>query len=393
MIPGGRWRHRHTVLSIAVLAYFGIRFVEFVLSIAFEDIKTTLGISTFVIGTAVAASTATYALAQLPSGVIGDRFGHHRVVSGSLVLTGAAAVLLAVSPSGVFIVFGMGIVGLVSGAYYSPATALLAEYFDDTGRAIGVHRFGAQVVGLTGPVVGLVGAVHGWRALLLISAAITVPILAGFRVIVNPATEGDPAVTVRDRIAPTTLQNILSRPSVAILTVVAALAQFVDTATFSFLPLLLREYHGLSIEVAGTLFTVYFVAVGVGQPAAGWLSDRLSRDAVTVGTLTVALVGYLLLAFRPPLGIVLVSVVCLGLGMGWGPPVQARIVDQLGEDERGAGFGLVRTCYIGFAALNGLVVGGVVTLSGWVAGTGVLIVPLVVAILVVLAARSLSWLQ
>lgn len=390
---GGRWQHRHTVLSLAVVAYFGIRFIEFVLSIAFKDIKATLGISTFVIGVAVAGSTLTYALAQLPSGAIGDRFGHRRVVLGSLGLTGAAALLLAASPSGVFVVAGMALVGLVSGAYYSPATALLAEYFDNTGRAIGVHRIGAQVVGFTGPVVGVIGAAHGWRVLLLISGAVTAPILAGFRFIVNPSTEADPSVSVRDQIAPGNLKNILSRPPIAVLTVVAGFAQFVDTATFSFLPLLLQEYNGFSIEVAGSLFTVYFVAVAAGQPASGWLSDRVARDAVTVAALAVAAVGFLLLVSRPPLVVVFGGVVCIGLGMGWGPPVQARIVDQLGEDERGTGFGLVRTCYIGFAALNGLVVGGAVTISGWRAGTSVLVVSLLVAISIVLAARSVSWLQ
>lgn len=392
MTPIGRWRHRHTVLSLAVVAYFGIRFIEFVLSIAFKDIKATLGISTFVIGVAVTASTVTYALAQLPSGAIGDRFGHHRVVLSSLGLTGGAALLLAASPSGAFVVVGMALVGLVSGAYYSPATALLAEYFDNTGRAIGVHRIGAQVVGVTGPVVGIIGAAHGWRVLLLISSAVTVPILAGFRFIVNPPTEPDPAVSVRDLITPATVRNILSRPPVAVLTVVAGFAQFVDTATFSFLPLLLREYHGLSVEVAGSLFTVYFVAVAAGQPASGWLSDKVDRDAVTVIALTLAVVGFLLLVSRPPLVIVFGSVVCIGLGMGWGPPVQARIVDQLGQNERGTGFGLVRTCYIGFAALNGLVVSGAVTMSGWRAGIGVLVVSLLVPIVIVLAARTVPWL-
>lgn len=393
MVSVGRWRHRHSVLSLAVLAYFGIRFIEFVLSIVFKDVKATLGISTFVIGVAVAASTVTYAMAQLPSGAIGDRFGHHRVVLGSLGLTGAAALLLSAAPSGVFIVAGMALVGLVGGTYYSPATALLAEYFDNTGRAIGVHRIGAQAVGFTGPVVGHIGAAYSWRVLLLVSGAVTAPILVGFRFLVNPPTEFNSSVSVRDRIAPATVENILSRPPVAVLSVVAALAQFVDTATFSFLPLLLREYHGLSIEVAGSLFTVSYVAVAVGQPVAGWLSDRFGGDVVIVVALAIAFVGYLLLALRPPLKVTLGGVVCIGLGMGWGPPVQAGIVDQLGGDERGSGFGLVRTCYIGFAALNGLVVGGAVTMSGWRAGIGVLVVSLLLAIFVVLATRSVSWLQ
>lgn len=388
-----RWQHQHTVLLLSVFAYFGIRFVEFVLSIAFKDIKATLEISTFVIGVAVTMSTVTYAMAQLPSGAIGDRFGQRRAVLASLGLTGAAALLLAAAPSGWFIVVGMALVGLVSGAYYSPATALLAEHFDKTGRAIGIHRIGAQVVGFTGPVVGIVGAAYGWRVLLLASGAVTTPILAGFQFLVNPSSGADPSVPIRERITPTTAKNILSRPPIAALTVIAAIAQFVDTATFSFLPMLLREYHGLSIEVTAGLFTVYFVTVAIGQPAAGWLSDRFGGDAVTVGTLAVALGGYLLLASRPPPMVVLGSVVCLGLGMGWGPPVQSRIVDLLGGDERGTGFGLVRTCYIGFAALNGLVIGGTVTISGWRAGTAVLVFSLLLAIFVVLVARHVSWLQ
>lgn len=389
----GRWQHRHTVLSLAVFAYFGIRFVEFALSIVFKDIKTTLGISTFVIGVAVAASTVTYAIAQLPSGAIGDRFGHHRVVIGSLGLTGAAALLLAAAPSGLFIVAGMALVGLVSGAYYSPATALLAEYFDETGQAIGVHRVGAQVVGLTGPVAGVIVAANDWRVLLLASGIITLPILAGFWLIVDPPTEADTDASTRNRITPATVKDILSRPPITVLSVVAALAQFVDTATFSFLPLLLREYHELSIDVAGTLFTVYFVAVAVGQPVAGWLSDRFSETVVTVGALAVALLGYLLLASRPPFIGILGGVVFIGLGMGWGPPVQARIVDLLGGNERGTGFGLIRTCYIGFAALNGLVVGGAVTVFGWRAGIVILVLSLLLAILIVLTARRVSWLQ
>ena len=66
--------------------------------------------------------------------------------------------------------------------------------------------------------------------------------------------------------------------------------------TTSFLPLLLREYHGLSIELAGTLFTGYFAAVTVSQPISGSLSDRLGRDIVTIGALLTGVVGFVLLA-------------------------------------------------------------------------------------------------
>lgn len=389
MVPTERWRHRHTVLSLAVLSYFGIRFVEFVLSIVFKDIKAALGISTFVVGLAVTASTVTYAMVQLPSGALGDRFGHRSVVLASLALTGVASGLIAASQSGAVVVLGMGLVGLVSGAYYSPATALLGDLFDETGRAIGIHRIGAQAVGFTGPVVGSLGAAYGWRALLVGSGLLTVPIVAGVGVGVSPQSGPVGGPSLRDRVDLGTVRELLSRPPIAVATVVATFAQFVETATFSFLPLLLREYHGLGIDVAGTLFTAYFVAVAVSQPVTGWLSDRTDRDAVTVGTLCIGVGGMLLLAVGSSLPLVGGGVVALGLGMGWGPPVQARFIDHLDQGERGTGFGAVRSVYIGVAALNGLVVGGVETVWGWDGALAVLGVSLFVPVVVLVSLRGL----
>lgn len=390
MLKCRRWRHRHTVLVLAAVAYFGVRLVEFAASIVFKDVKVALGVSTFVVGLAVAGSTVTYAAAQLPSGLLGDRFGHRSVVLGSVALTGCAAALMAAAPSGAFVVLGLSLVGLVSGAYYSPATALLTDMFEDPGGAIGVHRVGAQVVGLTGPLVAVGAATLGWRAVLLASGLLTVPVLLGVAAFVRPDEPPAPEMSLRDRVTPADAAELLSRPGVASTTLVAALAQFVDTASFSFLPLLLREYHGVSIEAAGALFTVYFVAVTAAQPAAGWLSDRTGRDAVTVGTLAVAMGGVLLLATADSALTVGAGVVGVGLGMGWSPPVQARFVDCLDDDERGTGFGLVRSMYIGFAALNGVVVGGVVTRRGWDAGLVVLLAALAGAVLVVVARHALA---
>ncbi|WP_458187941.1 MFS transporter [Haladaptatus sp. NG-WS-4] len=357
---------------LCVVGYFGVRFIEFVVSIVFADIKTALDLPPLVIGLAVAASTITYAAVQLPSGALGDQFGERSVILASLGLTGVGSIVLAASPSGVFVVLGMALAGFVSGAYYSPATSLLTDLFDETGRVIGIHRLGAQFVGFTGPLVGVVGAVYGWRVVLLLGAAVAFPALVGFRFFVRPRPPVQPAASLREQISPETTFDLLSRPSIAFTTGLAAIAQFADTATFSFLPLLLREYHGVSIELAGVLFTVYFGAVTVGQPIAGWLSDRFGRDIVTTGALLTGSAGFVLLTIRWTFAAVVAAVVLVGLGMGWGPPVQSRAMDHLDETEQGVGFGLVRTVYIGFAALNGIVVMGVVTLSGWGAGIGVL---------------------
>jgi len=382
-----RWHHRHTVLALCVLAYFGVRFVEFVLSIVFADIRSTLDVPHLVLGFAVAASTITYAAAQLPSGALGDRFGERSVILASVGLTGLASLLLALSPSGLFIVCGMALVGLVSGAYYTPATSLLTDLFDETGRAIGLHRLGAQIPGFTGPLIGALGATYGWRALMGLGAAVAAPALVGFSLFVRDRPPARPDLSLGERLSGETPLDLLSRPPIAFTTVIAAFCQFADTAVFSFLPLLLREYHDLSIELASTLFTLYFAAVTVGQPIAGSLSDRFGRDRVTVGALLVGVAGFVPLAASRTLPTIGVGVVLVGLAMGWGPPVQSRAMDRLGADEQGVGFGLVRTTYIGFAALGAVVVMGAVTVAGWRAGIAVLVASLAIPVALLAANR------
>ena len=373
-----RWEYRHTVLTLCVLAYFGIRFIEYALSLVFPDIQQSLGTSVFAIGVAVTASTLTYAISQLPSGALGDRLGERAVIIAALGLTGLASLLFAAAPRGGFIVLGMSLIGLVSGAYYSPATALLTDLFEGTGRAIGIHRIGAQVVGFTGPIVAFVGASYGWRTVPLLGALVTLPILVGVWLFVRPRTPTQPDVSLRERVHPSALTHILSRPTIAFSTAIAGFGQFADTATFSFLPFILREYQGFSLQLAGILFTLYFVALTVAQPAAGWLSDRFGRDSVAVVTLLIGVTGYVFLLSRDTFVIVVVAVVFIGLGMGWNPPVQSRVTDELTEHERSIGFGLVRTVYIVFAGLCGVIIGGTVTVSGW--ANAIVILAIVMAI-------------
>lgn len=385
-----RWEHRHTVLVCCVVGYFGVRFIEFVLSLVFADIKHTLGVSSFVIGLAVTASTVTYAAVQLPSGALGDHFGERSVILWSLGLTGTAGLVLAVSPSGVFIVLGMALVGLVSGAYYSPATALLTDLFDGTGRAIGIHRLGGQFVGFTGLFVPLVVVAHGWRVVLGLGSVVAVCALVGVWLFVRPRPSTLTERSLREQASASTVVSLLSRPPIAFTTAIAAFAQFAETAAFSFLPLLLSEYHGLS-TLSGVLFTGYFVAVMASQPVAGWLSDRFGRDPVTVGALLTGTTGFVGLAGHRSLPVIAVAVGLVGLGMGWSPPVQSRAMDRLNATERGTGFGLVRTVYIGFAALNGIVIMGVVSVAGWQTGLGVLAVVCVLPATALVLNHAAGW--
>lgn len=366
------WNHRHTVLVLCVLAYSGIRFSEYVISLMYSDIRTGLGVSDFVIGIGFTASTISYALVQLPSGVLGDRFGERRVILTSLGLTALGSLTLALSTSEVLLVVAMTVLGGVSGAYYSPATALLTDLFEGTGRVIGIHRIGAQIVGFTGPLVALVGIAYGWRTVLALGAVVALPVCGAFALAVRPSPPTHPNDSLSERVQPAALSTLLLRPSIAFTTAIAGCAQFVETAMFSFLPGLLRDYHGISPGVVGLLFTEYFAVLAVTQPVFGALSDRFGRDPTTIGALALGISGFFLLLGGNSLAAIATTVGLIGCGMGWGPPVQSRFMDHLTDTERGRGFGRVRTVYIGAASACGIVIGSAVSWVGWPVAIGVL---------------------
>lgn len=380
---------RRAVLAVCVVAYFAVRLSEFVVSPVLPQIRESLSLSPMVVGLAFTGSTATYALAQLPSGALGDRYGPRRVLVWTLALTTLGSLTLAFAPSAWAFVGGFTLLGALGGSYYAPATALLAERFDSTGSAIGIHRLGAQVVGLTAPLVALVGVAFGWRVAVGLGAVATLPAAVGVALVVRPraaVAEGDddrssaqgagdevgvdggstdPRSSLRETLDPGRLRATLSRPAVAFSTLVAGFAQFVDTATFSFLPTILQEYHGLSATTAGLLFVGYFAAMTATQPIAGWAADRVGADATAVGALSVGVLGYLAMLGGEGRWLLGGAAVLIGVGMGWGPPVQSRVLERLDDESRATGFGLVRTAYIGIASLCGVAVGGAVGVGGW----------------------------
>ncbi|WP_254544483.1 MFS transporter [Halomarina pelagica] len=365
------WRSRDTALALCALAYFGTRFSEFVVSPLVPSVTDGLGTTTGVLGVGFTAMTAGYALVQLPSGMLGDRVGERRVVLGSLAATAIGSLGLALAPSPITFVLAMTLLGLATGVYYTPATTLLTNLHAETGRAIGVHRIGGQAVGLTAPVVALVGVQFGWRVALALGAVVAVPVLVGFAALVRPVPRTDGG-TARPRPDVAALVELLSRRDLALATGIASLGQFADVATFSFLLAVLEEHHGFAPATAGALFALYFAVLTIGQPAVGWLSDEIGRGSTTVSALAAGAFGYVLLAVRTDLVAAALATCLVGVGMTWSPPVQSRIVDTLNADERGVGFGLVRTVYILVGSLGGVVVGSVATRAGWSAALSLL---------------------
>lgn len=383
--------YRRTVLTACVLAYFGTRITQLVVSPLVPAITVAFDVSAGAIGFALTAMWAGYALVQLPSSLFGDRFGERPVILLALGLTVAASLALALAQTYPIFLTVIAVLGMGVGLYYDAGTALLAREFDELGRAVGVHRTGGQIAGFVAPpFAAAAGGRFGWRSAILLSAL--VPIVV-FALVADRVRASDPVrreLPLRNRLSPTTLYAVVGRSNVAFVMSLATLGEFVNVATISFLPVFLVEVHDQSIGTASLLFSMYFVVVTATHPLTGWLSDARSRPAAAALIVTAGVVGYAALVTAPALGFVVVGLFLVGFATTWSTAVQSLLLDLLDTEERGLGFGTVRTVYVLLGSLGSAVTGVVADFGGWELAFGSLGFVLVLVLCALLAGTRMG---
>ncbi|MEF8939386.1 MAG: MFS transporter [Salinivenus sp.] len=360
------WSRQGAVLGTCTLAFFATMAARLAISPVVPSISEAFAVPNSAIGLALTGMWLGYALAQFPSGLLADRYGERRVILVAVGGTAVASTLLAFAPSYSVFLVGTAALGIVAGLHYSVATSLLTRTTDQIGTAIGIHTAGAPVAGVLVPMAaGAVGAWMGWRWALVLGTAFALPAVALVVSVIRARPPVRPEQSLWSRVRPGPLVELLRRPPIAITVALSAAGMFVWQATASFLPTFLVAYHGYSASTAGLLFSAYFLVQGVSQPGLGALSDRIGRDAAASVAVGTGIVGYGLLIAGADLGVAVVAVALAGISMGWGAALMPKFMDHLGDHERSAGFGLIRTVYMVLGASGSVAVGLVADLFGW----------------------------
>lgn len=385
------WSYRATVITLCTLAFFATMVARLVISPVLPAIEAEFGVTSTITGAALTGLWMAYALAQFPSGLLADRYGERSVILAAVGLTALASGLLALSPS-IWVFLGLAIcLGAVAGLHYSVATTLLTKEFENIGSAIGVHNSGAPLAGLLAPIAAAaVAGWIGWRYSIALGTLTAAPIFLLFAWKVRETEPARPNQPVRDRVALGPVKRLLTRPQIAFTALLAICCEFVWQATASFLPTFLVAHHGYSIGLASALFSAYFVVHGITQPAVGSLSDRFGRDRAAAGCALLGIAGYGLLVVGSGLLAVGIAILLVGTAMSWGAAVLPRFMDHLSPEERGAGFGLVRTSYMLVSATGSVVVGTVAALSSWGVAFSVFVVLLGIVVCALGANRALD---
>lgn len=368
------------VLVSAVAANFGQFGARVAISPFVLDIAGAFDTSKAVVGLVLTGMWASYACLQFPSGVLADRYGERRVVLVALAVTLVGGLAVAVAPGlALFALAALGL-GVGAGMYFPTGTALLDRRFTETGQVLSVHAAGGPLAGLAVPVAATaVAATHGWRAGVAVGAVVAGLALALVAATVGETPPASPTARVADRLRPSAIRELLTRPGVAFLTAVGFVGMYVFQSFVSFFPTFLQEYHDLSVGRASLAAGVAFVLIAVSMPLVGRFADRYGHDYGLVGPFLVTAGGFSLLLVAGSGPGIAAGVGLVGLGLTWGGAFQSRFMLEFADDERATGFGLARTTFVLLGSAGNVVTGTLASVAGWPAAIGVVVALLVLA--------------
>lgn len=320
-------RQAWTIWGLGALCYFTALFHRASLSVAAPEALDRFSAGPAVLSVFSALQLGVYLALQIPSGLLADRLGPRRVITGGVLALAVGSAVFGLSASVVGGVLGRMLIGFGDAFMFTNVLRLAAHWFP-------ARRFGriAALTGLTGGVgqivatVPLSAALHGlgWVVTFLGAAALTgaLALLAAGVIRDRPESDVGPVATepperVRQALRAVTAQRG-TRHSFWVHFVL--MAQFVAVTTLWGTPWLVRA-QGYDRAGAGAMLLICVLAFLAGS----WLSGQFvagrsrRRETFTLRLSWVVALAWAVVVGWPgplPFGLLLAVLVVIGVGGG-----------------------------------------------------------------------------
>jgi len=335
-----------TLLAVASVGWFLVQGGRYLLPPLAPAITSTFHIGNAAFGLALSLLWAVYALTNFPGGIASDDLGFRTVLVGSLVVSGLGFVGLSLAGSYPVVLVLLAVVGSGVGFFLvGSRTFISALYGPQRGRAIGLHNAAGDVGGVFAPLVAIVVLAQGSWRLPFVVVGVGAVAVAGLL----HARLAGPYVLRRPPVGRATRRAVaeIATPEVGAVLAVYGVYVLVVQGVASFIPLYLIQSKALDPATASLALSVFFLVGVVVKPVSGWASDRVGRQALTIGSLATAGValGALVVA-SGSVGVFASVVAFAGLVKLFPAATQAYLFDQFSADASGSAFGLSRSAYV-----------------------------------------------
>jgi MFS family permease len=299
-------------------------------------------------------------LGSLLLGRLFDRYGFFHIAVAGAVSTAVGLVMAATATHlfTFYLAFGLLVGGVGQGAFFSPITAALSQWFDrHQGLAIAIAASGQSVGGLFLPPLLRWGAEQaGWRATLAIYGVVAGLILIICVLVFRRRPPPTPSVS-RSSVQPLTIKNPI-RSWFFLLGLSMALSNLSMFVVMGHLTAY-GEEQGFAPFAAAALLSMMMGITLFSRLSAGYISGRWGAYRVAVLMSALHVFGAACLATSQSYAAIAASVVLMGLGFGGYIPAYAILVRKMFPAQE-SGRRIAEIYFFGFMAAG---IGS--SLGGW----------------------------
>lgn len=352
---------RNPILATVTLGWFLHLGIRLAFPALVPYFRAEFGLSLTAAGLLITLLWLTYALGQIPGGLLGDRMGERNTLALSTVLILLMTVFLALSVTEWWLFIGIGGLGLTTGLFATTRFTVLTDtYPERSGTVLGFSSGFGNLGAMVMPVVAVfIADAAGWRLGVGYTVPLFLAVAIGLWVTVPGRTSASlgssRGLTTRIR---SSLDDLL-RPSV--LTMVGAMfcMNLVYQSFTGFFPTYLIAIKGLTEQTASVLYGLFFGCALVVQPLVGAVSDRIGRRVTIIATSGVTMIALFALPFASGLVYLVVLTLFLGVQTGFWPAAYATIIEQFSDENQGGTFGIARTVFMVLGSAGPVVTGSV----------------------------------
>lgn len=342
--------------------------------------QASFGLSLTQVGLLVTCFEGATGFFQIPSGLLGERFGERTLLVLGTLITAISFMCLGLV-GGLISLVSLLFVGGVGAAVQHPlASSMVSKAYNDNGRrmALGTYNFSGDIGKFLFPAMAaLVLPQIGWRPVCVGFGLFGCMIAVTLFFVLRHARVGGSVFRDKNQKASLKMNDwgIVNKGAFSTLSVIGIVDTAVRIALVTFAPFLFIQ-KGIKAESVGFALSLLFVGGAVGKFMCGALAERIGIIATVVITESVTGFGILLLTVLS-LPYIYLFLPVLGAALnGTSSVLYGTVADFVDPDRIARAFGLFYTFVIAAAAVAPPIMGRIsdmlgvnnsIWLIGWIA--------------------------
>jgi MFS family permease len=324
-----------------------------VLYILFPIWASEFRLSLTEVGVLKAVYSGGMALAQVPAGLLAERWGERRLLAAGTAVTGLGLLTVAGTAGGVLSLALLLLAGgLGSGVQHPLSSSLVSRAYESAGRraALGTYNFAGDLGKIAVPAaVALAAGLVGWRAASGAYALIGVAAAGLIALVLVRLGAGDAAPALEGPRPAGRDWGIRDARGFRALAAVGMIDTATRTALLTFLPFVLVA-RGLTVAGVGLALAVLFAGGAAGKFVCGLVAERIGVVRTVVLTEAATALGIAVVALAPR-GVALAALLPLGIALnGTSSALYATVADLVAPERRARAYGLYYTLVVAASA-------------------------------------------